>query len=495
MQSSAARAATTDYAIWLEPEEEQRLRQVLRTAHEAQIDEERRRGIGGRLLRDPRKLHQLYSQMSRAGFDTQEIELCLPHLRVDASLNDALDWACLNLPDSALPSSLRMAADVEEEDEKEKERAAILKKISSQKAKPEGKFLDANKRAAAFAKQAAAKVSKGKKDETEAVGRAACKAAIAAATAAASEWKRRHAASLAESSSDDEEEVLADQFGILDLDELGDKRLEQLLKEKDGARVAAERAADESEAAGDLVAAGKQARVARRLGRHADQIETALQRLIPKYQTRLMRIGEAAHIQAKRAARRVKEEEALKAKEASAIDEDEQTLSLDFDGDADYESELNNKADIASLERKETQSGGREYESTLADTTVGAASANKVIGEEALATWLSKACAIGTADATIYSKALAADGYDSTLALTEIDDGDWPQVVKKGHRKAILRRAKEAVGATNIVTMEADAQWQIAEQAEDERAAAAEKAAAEREAAKVAAEREAAERE
>ena len=62
-----------------------------------------------RLLRDQKKLHHLYGQLSRLGFAVEHIEACLPHLRADTSLADALDWCCLHLPKKALPRAFRLA--------------------------------------------------------------------------------------------------------------------------------------------------------------------------------------------------------------------------------------------------------------------------------------------------------------------------------------------------------------------------------------------------
>jgi len=333
-ENAAAKAAgAAEYAIWLEPDEEAALREALRVAQEAQTEEERRTGGGRRLLRDARKLHQLYGQLARLGFASEDIERCLAQLRTEgSSLNDALDWACLHLPDTALPPSFRLAAEVAEEDKKERERALLLRKIATQpaKAQPEGHFLESKKRAAAFARRAAGKASAA--DDKE--GAAAAHAAIEALRVAASEWRKRHATALADESSGDEDEELADQMGVLDLDELGGERLESMLQQKDYGQRKAEAAADEAEEEGRLEMAGKKAREARRLGKHADQLEAALVRLTPKYKTRSLVVGEDAELEAKRLGRIAKEVAAREAAKGGAGDEEEEAFAFDFGGDA-----------------------------------------------------------------------------------------------------------------------------------------------------------------
>lgn len=487
-QVGATTKVPAPYAIWLEPEEEQKLRDVLRGAHKAQAEEEARHGGGSRLLRDVRKLHQLYSQMARLGFENEDIERCLAQLRMDASLNDALDWACLHLAESALPPSFRMSVELEEEDDREKERAALLKKIASQpaQAKPEGRFLEAKKRAAAFAKKAAAKVGGQPKDDLEDVGAAASASAIDAVNRAASEWRVRHAEALAdESSEEEEEEQLADQLGVLDLEELGETRLDSMLQQKDQLRRTAESAADEAEGEGKLSVAGRQARAARRLGRHADQIEAALVRLVPKYKTRLMQVGEAAAAEAKRAARLARDEEQREAKYAAEGEEDDPSFSVNFDGEAE--------ADLAGGEV--LANGGVGGEERRQGHEKRTSSPLAAVGMEALAAWLGSVCGVASAEAVAYATALAADGYDSTLALAEIDEADWPPMIKQGHRNAILRQATEA-GATVIDGTRAAAEELAAAEAraaeaasEVERQAEAEAAArVEAEAARAAAE-------
>ena len=61
-----------------------------------------------------------------------------------------------------------------------------------------------------------------------------------------------------------------------------------------------------------------------------------------------------------------------------------------------------------------------------------------------LTAWLSSACSLGATDAAAYSKALVADGVDKVADLTELEEADWPAVVKKLHRKKIVREAAAA---------------------------------------------------
>ena len=93
------------YSIRLERQDEEMLRTVLAAA-------QRHAGPSSqRLLRDQRKLNQLYTQLTARGFAVEAVEACLPHMRADATLSDALDWCCLHLAEvqlrptrSALPT-------------------------------------------------------------------------------------------------------------------------------------------------------------------------------------------------------------------------------------------------------------------------------------------------------------------------------------------------------------------------------------------------------
>jgi len=106
------------YSLRLERQEEDVLRQVL---HAAQLHA----GPGSqRLLRDQKKLHQLYQQLLRVGFSTASVESCLPQMRADATLNDALDWCCLHLPEAALPASFKVSRIGEGADEDSADRRA-----------------------------------------------------------------------------------------------------------------------------------------------------------------------------------------------------------------------------------------------------------------------------------------------------------------------------------------------------------------------------------
>ena len=61
-----------------------------------------------------------------------------------------------------------------------------------------------------------------------------------------------------------------------------------------------------------------------------------------------------------------------------------------------------------------------------------------------LATWLQATCQIRAAVAHTYAEALAADGYDSLKAVATLEEGDVPDVIKKGHRKLLLAGASDA---------------------------------------------------
>ena len=61
-----------------------------------------------------------------------------------------------------------------------------------------------------------------------------------------------------------------------------------------------------------------------------------------------------------------------------------------------------------------------------------------------LAEWLSSACSLEADDVATYSKALVAEGVDKVADLTELDEADWPAVVKNLHRKKIVREAAAA---------------------------------------------------
>ncbi|EOD09487.1 hypothetical protein EMIHUDRAFT_448382 [Emiliania huxleyi CCMP1516] len=323
------RGSAPDYAIWMDAAEEQALREALHVAQAAQAEVDQQRGGGGRLLRDARKLHQVYGQLARLGFGKEDIEQCLPHMRSDSSLNDALDWACLHLPEASLPPSFRMATPDAEDGDKELDKSSLLKKIVSAPAvaKPEGRFLEAKKRAAAFAKKAAG-----------------------------------------------------------------------------GA---------------------------------------ALVRLVPKFETRVAKRRSAVEAEAKRAVRRKSwraERQQAKRAPTSTNPSAEEEFAVDF-GDGS------------------SQDGGAR------DRTPPPGAR----GEQALASWLSEECGIGAPEATAFAAALAADGrtrskrhltgralaslaasvpigYDSTLALCEIEETDWPDMVPAHHRDIIKASAVAAGG-------------------------------------------------
>lgn len=187
------------YSIRLERQEEEILRQVLTAA-------EQHTRHSTKLLRDQKKLHQMYSHLSRLGFSNDSIEECLPHVRVDHGLPDALDWCCLHLPEAVLPAAFKLSRIGEgETDDK-----------------------DGAKGPAATRQQLAAPRVAAKVAEREAIkAAAAAKAKAAAAKAAAREavesqaaLNKRLAARMIEGGSSEEENELTDALGILELDEV-----------------------------------------------------------------------------------------------------------------------------------------------------------------------------------------------------------------------------------------------------------------------------------
>ena len=207
------------YAIHMDREEEAVLRQVLKAV------EEHSEPRAQPLMRDQRRLHQLYGQLNRLGFSEASVEACLPTLRSDASLPDALDWCCLHLPERALPKAFRLTGEGGSDDDE----------VSGPAAAP-----------AAAVKKAPLR------RPAPASAQAAPKQAVAPAAAAqgnAEDWTRRYAQQLEEGSSE-EEEGLADQMGVLELEELGLERMRELLLEKRAAAAALleERQADGEEA-------------------------------------------------------------------------------------------------------------------------------------------------------------------------------------------------------------------------------------------------------
>ena len=226
------------YAIHMDREEEAVLRQVL------QAVEEHSEPRAQPLMRDQRRLHQLYGQLNRLGFSEASVEACLPTLRSDASLPDALDWCCLHLPERALPKAYRLTG--------------------------EGGSDDDEASAPAAAPAAAAKKAPLRRP-APASAQAAPKAAAPAAAVQgnAEDWTRRYAQQLEEGSSE-EEEGLADQMGVLELEELGLERMRELLLEK---RAAAATLLEEEQADGEE-APQSRSRL-RRARRHVAEVRRA----------------------------------------------------------------------------------------------------------------------------------------------------------------------------------------------------------------------------
>ena len=246
------------------------LRQVLHAA-------QRHAGPGSqRLLRDQKKLHQLYQQLLRVGFSTASVESCLPQMRADATLNDALDWCCLHLPEAALPASFKVSRIGEGADEDSaagggasgaSAAAAHAGKAGNAPTTKGGLPANAPPRIAA---QMAEREAKAKAD---AEARAKAKAAAAAApnvAQSAAAFNKRLVTQLMAGGSSDEEEELTDALGILELDELADTDLKRLLTQKTEALEAMRMQPD-----------ARAYRLAR-LERHAAQLEAAIDARLPK---------------------------------------------------------------------------------------------------------------------------------------------------------------------------------------------------------------------
>lgn len=61
---------------------------------------------------------------------------------------------------------------------------------------------------------------------------------------------------------------------------------------------------------------------------------------------------------------------------------------------------------------------------------------------QGFAVWLKGVCGVGQ----VYAAALTADGLDSLPAIcAAVDESDWPQLVKRGHRKLIRAEAAAAI--------------------------------------------------
>ena len=197
------------YAIQMDKEEEDVLRQVLKATQEH--SEPRAQP----LMRDQRRLHQLYGQLNRLGFSLESVEVCLPTLRSDASLPDALDWCCLHLPERALPRAYRLTG--EGGSDEDEAATPVATPAAAAKKPPLRLPAPASTQTAPRPAAAPAPAPQGN----------------------AEDWTRRYAQQLEEGSSE-EEEGLADQLGVLELEELGLQRMCELLLKKRDALLAAQ---------------------------------------------------------------------------------------------------------------------------------------------------------------------------------------------------------------------------------------------------------------
>ena len=92
-----------EYSVRLDKEEEE----VLRAALEASLKGSDKK-LPHRLMRDQKKLHQLYSQLTWLGFGVEEVEACLAEIQSNATLPDCLDWCAMHLADHQLPPAFRV---------------------------------------------------------------------------------------------------------------------------------------------------------------------------------------------------------------------------------------------------------------------------------------------------------------------------------------------------------------------------------------------------
>jgi len=307
--------APLPYAIRLESEEEERLRALLRAA-DATIN-----GGCTRLLRDVKRLHVLYSQLARLGFEREEVELCLSETLADANLNDCLDWCCLYLPDAKLPASYRLVGPTPEEPNNGAAVGVAVSASDAAQAKARARVAEAMaaRKAAAAAARRGASTERRTPDAALATAAATAINSTAAAPASivavasheghegskaeatvkeehadAGEWTRAYARALQDAcGSSDEEDELTDALGVLELKELGEEVLQQLHSQKRGALEA------------QLAAPALAAHRLRRLQRHVAELEMALQALAPKPQAKCG--GAHAVTAAKKRAERVAE--------------------------------------------------------------------------------------------------------------------------------------------------------------------------------------------
>ena len=203
--------ASERYSIRLEAKEEEVLRHVLRAAQEFAGPSDQR------LLRDQKKLHQLYGQLMRAGFSAESVEACLPHMRANATLPDALDWCCLHLPEASLPSAFKLsrigegANDAESSETAPSKHAAALAAEAAKAAKAAAPRVTNTKAAAAYAAReaAAAKAKAEKRQQQQQAGEGN-----------GTFDNKRFVAAMMEGGSSEEENELTDALGVLELEEV-----------------------------------------------------------------------------------------------------------------------------------------------------------------------------------------------------------------------------------------------------------------------------------
>ena len=211
------------YSIRLDRKEEDVLRQVLcaAQAHSSPATQ--------KLLREQKKLHQMYSQLTRLGFSTESAEACLPHVRTDWTLSDALDWCCLHLPEVVLPPAFKLsrigegtADEVKEGGKRSRERQAIALGAA-------GGGKDCR---SALPDRVAAKDAL-RVPVLPAVDKPKTKARVqdrdgGSGDGSAAEFNKRFVAAMMVGGSSEEEDELTDALGVLELGELDNVAIKQV---------------------------------------------------------------------------------------------------------------------------------------------------------------------------------------------------------------------------------------------------------------------------
>ena len=206
------------YSIRLDRKEEDVLRQVLcaAQAHSSPATQ--------KLLREQKKLHQMYSQLTRLGFSTESAEACLPHVRTDWTLSDALDWCCLHLPEVVLPPAFKLSRIGEGTVDEGKEGGSRERQAVCLGAAGGGKDL-ARQLPARVAAKDALRVPAADKRNTKAPAQAR---GSGSGDGSAAEFNKRFVAAMMVGGSSEEEDELTDALGVLELGELDNVAIKQV---------------------------------------------------------------------------------------------------------------------------------------------------------------------------------------------------------------------------------------------------------------------------